>query len=175
MSAEATARRGWGAGRGTALELAVRREFDASGYRTMRAAASQGSIKADIIAIKPGQVVFVQAKRHGPKRAASGRAVDVPPAEWNALLEAALWVPGRGGVALIATGIPTSIMYYEITGMKGPGTRAIPWRAWTLDEVAAEPAHAGALPVELTTPNRAGRDLLDRLTYPPVGTDRTSG
>lgn len=132
--------------RGSNLENAVLHDLEDNGYRTIRAAASHGSTKADVIGIKPGQVVFVQAKRHAPSRAASGRGIDVPPAEWNALLQVASWVPGGGGVALIATGTPTNITYIQIMGVKRPGSRTALSRPFVLDGGGVRQVTAGRAP-----------------------------
>jgi hypothetical protein len=110
--------------RGSAFERKVSGALTADGYLVVRAAGSLGA--ADLIALKPGQVVFVQCKMAG--------AGACGPAEWNefyrlaksvAALPVLAYRPGRIGVA-----------YWLATGPKDRPTRTPPALPWTPDEVA---------------------------------------
>ena len=111
--------------RGSAFERKVAAELTADGYLVIRAAGSHGA--ADLVAVKPGQVLFVQVKLGG--------AGACSPAEWNeffrlassvAALPILAYRPGRQGVA-----------YWLVTGAKERVTRTPPAVPWTPDEVAA--------------------------------------
>lgn len=110
--------------RGTAFERKVAAHLETDGYLVIRAAGSHGA--ADLIALKPGQVLFVQVKLGGAGACA--------PAEWNLFYQLATSVgampvlayrPGRQGVA-----------YWLVTGPKERVTRVPPAVPWTPDEVA---------------------------------------
>jgi Holliday junction resolvase len=82
--------------KGRAFEYKVRDYLRANGYWVMRSPASRSVV--DMVAIKTGQVLFVQCKVNGR----------LDPAEWNALYEAAKLAgalpvmaerPGRGTIA----------------------------------------------------------------------------
>lgn len=114
--------------RGTAFERKVSAALTEDGYLVIRAAGSHGA--ADLIAIKPGQVLFVQVKLGG--------AGACSPAEWNEFFRLATSVaalpilayrPGRQGIA-----------YWLVTGAKERVTKVPPAVAWTPDEVAAAAA-----------------------------------
>ncbi len=111
--------------RGSAFERKVAAQLTEDGYLVIRAAGSHGA--ADLVAVKPGQVLFVQVKLGG--------AGACSPAEWNEFFRLASQVqalpilayrPGRQGVA-----------YWLVTGPKERATRLPPAVAWTPDEVAA--------------------------------------
>ncbi len=110
--------------RGTAFERKVSAQLTGDGYLVIRAAGSHGA--ADLIALKRGQVLFVQVKLGG--------AGDCPPAEWNLFHDLACSVgalpilayrPGRAGVA-----------FWLVTGRKERVTKQPPAAPWTPDEVA---------------------------------------
>lgn len=109
--------------RGARFERKVAEALTADGYRVMRAAGSHG--KADLIALKIGQVLLVQCKLSG--------CGAVRPAEWNELWQLAEEV---GAVAVIAhKPLRGRIAYMRLTGPKvRPGSRA-PAVEWTPDEV----------------------------------------
>lgn len=95
--------------------------LERDGYHAVRTAGSHG--KADVIALKPGQVLLVQCKLSGPG--------GVSPAEWNALYELAI---ALGAVALVAHR-PTRgrIEYLRITGRKDRPVRRPPVVVWLAD------------------------------------------
>lgn len=110
--------------RGTAFERKVSAGLERDGYLVIRAAGSHGA--ADLVALKPGQVLFVQVKLGG--------AGACSPAEWNEFYRLATSVdalpilayrPGRQGVA-----------YWLVTGSKDRPTRVPPAVAWVTDELA---------------------------------------
>ena len=89
-----------------------------NGYWTVRAASSKGM--ADVVAVKDGQVLFVNAKlttAPGPK-------------ERDDLLTVAACLPGVG-VPLVALGPASNITFRRLTG-HGPHD----WEPWTPDEIA---------------------------------------
>lgn len=109
--------------RGTAFERKVAAALEADGYLVIRAAGSHGA--ADLVAVKTGQVLFVQVKLGG--------AGACSPAEWNEFFRLASSVgalpilayrPGRQGVA-----------YWLVTGPKDRPTKTPPAVAWTSDEL----------------------------------------
>lgn len=112
--------------RGASFERLVGAKLAADGYRVLRAAGSHG--KADVIALKRGQVVLVQCKLTGP--------TGVSPAEWNELYELATEV---GAIALVAHRPARGrVEYLRITGPKTALTRATrktPCVPWTPDQL----------------------------------------
>ncbi|HYJ33767.1 MAG TPA: Holliday junction resolvase [Candidatus Binatia bacterium] len=113
--------------RGAYFERTVAAALTGDGYVVYRAAGSHG--KADLVALKAGEVLLVQCKLPGPG--------GVPPGEWNALYEVAVRVgalpivayrPGRSGVA-----------YLRMTGPKLRRTRLAPAAAWSPDQVGTQP------------------------------------
>lgn len=107
--------------RGASFERKVAAALTADGYLVVRAAGSHGP--ADLIAIKFGQVLFVQAKLNGR----------MDPHEWNPFYTIATSVgalpilayrPGRQGIA-----------YLLLTGPKATLSKTAPAVAWTPDEV----------------------------------------
>jgi hypothetical protein len=108
-----------GYGLGREVEWAVIHELADDGYHTQRAASSKGM--ADVVAIKPGQVLLVNVKRTTPPG----------PAERAALIKVAAMLPGVG-VPLVALGPASRVTYRRLTGV-GPHD----WVAWVPDEVAS--------------------------------------
>lgn len=107
---------------GRALEYRVRDKLTADGYFCIRAAASKGLV--DIIAIKRGQVLFVQCKRSG----------SLPPGEWNELYEAALHV---GAIPVMASRrLPSGIALWRLDGRKDGTRRRQPMKPFVIDEIA---------------------------------------
>jgi Holliday junction resolvase len=111
--------------KGTRFEHKVRDDLIANGYEVMRAAGSKGSTKIDLIAMKPGQILFIQCKSNGT----------LPPAEWDRVHEVAGWV---GAVALLAAnGLRgRGVVYTRLLGVKRRGCRIQPCQPFVLDEVA---------------------------------------
>lgn len=104
---------------GREFEYRTRDHLTSEGYWVMRAAGSK--TKADLIAIKPGQVLFVQCKRDGK----------LPPAERIEVRRLASLLPGIAVPILAYQKLrPSRVVYAELTG-NGPKDR----RDWTTDEV----------------------------------------
>jgi hypothetical protein len=95
---------------GRNLEWEVRHELEADGYSVIRSAGSKGAV--DLIAIKAGQVLFVQVKRTTPPS----------PAAWNLLFDLAEMA---SAIPVLATARPKPITYQRITARKtAPPRRA---------------------------------------------------
>lgn len=109
---------------GAEFEREVRRHLEAEGYVCVRAAGSKGGTKADLIAFKPGQALFVQVKRHG----------NAAPAERQALLETARLLPGVAVPIVADRDGPrgNAIRLWRLTGVE-PDAR----EPFETDEVAA--------------------------------------
>lgn len=113
---------------GRAVEYAVIEDLKADGYDTVRAASSKGL--ADVVAIKPGQVLLVNCKR---TRMPS-------PAERADLLRIASHLPGIA-LPLVARKPRGSrwTTYVELTGTGPKDTR--PWSPdYARCQVCGEPA-----------------------------------
>jgi Holliday junction resolvase len=109
--------------RGASFERKVADLLESDGYLVIRAAGSHGA--ADLVALKLGQVLFVQCKLNGR----------CDPSEWNEFFRLAAQVgalpliayrPGRQGVA-----------YRLLTGPKDVAGKRSPAVSWSPDEVAA--------------------------------------
>lgn len=98
---------------GVAFEREVRKHLESEGYWCARAAGSKG--KADLIAIKPGEVLIVQCKRNGT----------LPPDERVEVRRIAALLPGIG-VPLLAR--RPGITFRKLTG-NGPQE----WEPWCAD------------------------------------------
>lgn len=106
---------------GRRVEWAVVADLTANGYACTRAASSKGV--ADVIAIKAGEVLLVNAKR-----------TTMPgPGERLALLSAAQLLPGVG-VALVALKPTRKPLTYRRLWGSGPRD----WVPWTPDHALAE-------------------------------------
>jgi Holliday junction resolvase len=101
---------------GTRFERETRHHLERNGYWVIKAAGSKG--KADLVAIKPGQVLIVQCKRSGI----------CPPAERAEVRRIAALLP-HVGVPLVAS--RPGVTFRELTG-NGPKE----WRPWVADEIA---------------------------------------
>ena len=110
---------------GRRFEWATRDDLADNGYSVIRAAGSKGNAKVDLIAVKPGQLLFVQCKGPGA----------LPPAEWDRLVEVAAWV---GAIPVLAAkgGRGQGIQYTRLLGRKVPRARTQPCVPFLLDEVA---------------------------------------
>lgn len=104
---------------GRRVEYTVIDHLKENGYDTVRAASSKGL--ADVVAIKPGQVLLVNCKR----TTAPG------PAERADLLRIAACLPGVGVPLVALNPFRQGLQFRHLTG---PGPRD--WVAWTADEVA---------------------------------------
>ncbi|MCZ7434780.1 restriction endonuclease [Micromonospora sp. WMMC241] len=110
---------------GTRFEHKIRDDLRDNGYEVMRAAGSKGASKVDLVALKPGQLLFIQAKRSGT----------LPPAEWDRVFEVAGWV---GAVPLLAANGPRGrgVVYTRLLGRKVPRARTQPCEPFLLDQIA---------------------------------------
>ena len=101
---------------GRKLEYATMLDLTGNGYWTIRAAGSKGA--ADIVAIKRGELMFVQCKLSGT----------MPPAERVALLNLAI---DFGGIPLCARWVKEgrAARMVEFRQLTGPGPRD--WQPWT--------------------------------------------
>jgi Holliday junction resolvase len=104
---------------GRDFEYKVRDELARDGYEMFRSAGSK--TKIDLIAVKPGQLLFVQCKRTDPQ---------ISPDDRSRMLALAAMV---GALPIVASKpIPRRpIQYRRLTG---PGPKD--WQPWTPDEVA---------------------------------------
>lgn len=106
---------------GVRFERATRTRLADDGYDLIRSAGSK--TKVDLVAVKPGHVLFVQCKRNGK----------LPPAERVALLRMASMLPGVAlPVLAYKPGARGGVAFAVLTG-PGPGDR----RPWSPDAVAA--------------------------------------
>lgn len=113
---------------GTRFEHKTRDNLTDNGYEVIRAAGSKGSSKVDLVAVKPGQWLFIQCKATGA----------LGPSEWDRILEVAGWV---GAVPLLAANGPRGrgITYIRLLG---PKRRSVPMKnqpceVFHLDHIAA--------------------------------------
>src|SRR5215217_7683227 len=100
-------------------EYRISDDLAQDGYSCIRAAGSKG--KADIIALKPGEILLVQVKRSNPQ---------LTPNDRTALLELARITGGRPIVAHKPPRKP--VIYRELTG---PGPKD--WKPFHTDQVGA--------------------------------------
>jgi hypothetical protein len=94
---------------GKRLEYKVQNELRELGFVTMRAAGSKGAV--DIMAVRPGELLFVQVKRTTPPG----------PAPWNLLYDMADWC---GGIPVLATCLPYKPITYERIVFRKPLPKA---------------------------------------------------
>lgn len=92
--------------RGSAFERRVGAHLHARGYEVFRAAGSRG--KADVLAIRPGQILLIQCKRNG----------EIPRGEWNDLYALAERIAGSAAVGAVV--VPLLALM--------PGRRGIAYR-----------------------------------------------
>ncbi len=107
--------------RGRDLEHRVRTHLRDEGYEVLRTAGSKS--KVDLVAIKTGQILFVQCKRSG----------SLPPAEWNALWDLAAMA---GAVPVLAEQLTRGRKYWRLTARKDQPGRRQPMVELALDELA---------------------------------------
>lgn len=113
--------------RGRDLEHRVRAHLRDQGYEVLRTAGSKS--KVDLVALKPGQLLFVQCKRSGA----------LPPAEWNALWDLARMA---GAVPVLAEQLQRGRKYWRLTGRKDQPGRRQPYTELLLDELDTESGEA---------------------------------
>ena len=107
------------AAQGRRIEWAARDYLNDNGYDVVRAAASKGP--ADLVAMKPGQLLVVNVKKTDPPG----------PKERAALLRVASHLPGVA-LPLVALGPASRLTFRRLTGHE-----ASAWVPWTADEVGA--------------------------------------
>ena len=112
---------------GRRVEHDTRHVLDGNGYWTIRSAASKGDV--DIIAMKPGQVLFVQCKRSG----------SLPPAEWNALWALAIRLGAIPVLAQVKLA-PRRVVLHRLTAPKDGTPRRQPMEPFAIDEPGDAPA-----------------------------------
>jgi Holliday junction resolvase len=106
---------------GRALEYRIRDRLREQGYDVLRTAGSHSPV--DLVAIKPGQLLFIQCKRGGT----------MPPASWNALYDLAECV---GAVPVMAENPrPGTTRYWRLLGRKDGSGRRQPMEPFVMDEV----------------------------------------
>jgi Holliday junction resolvase len=109
---------------GTVRENKVRALLEDDGYFVVRSAGSGGI--ADLVALKPGQVLLVQCKSEAY----------LAPGPWNDLFFTAENVRA---VPIHAAKLPGSrqVIWHRLTGPKTVVTKRPPWVDWSADEVRA--------------------------------------
>lgn len=117
---------------GRGFEWKVRNDLEENGYAVVRAAGSKGKTKIDLIALKPGQALFIQAKRAGT----------LPPGEWDRLVDVASWV---GAIPILAVNGPhgRGVVYTRLLGRKRRGHRIQPCEPFRLDALDDDPGYCG--------------------------------
>lgn len=110
---------------GRRFEWLVRDHLAENGYSVMRTAGSKGDAKVDLIAIKPGQQLYVQCKT----------SARIDPAEWDRLVEVSSW---NGALPIVASkgGRGEGIHYQRLLGPKVPRARTQPVERFVVDEIA---------------------------------------
>ncbi|WP_433681934.1 hypothetical protein [Nocardia sp. CA-119907] len=103
--------------RGRAFEWEIRDQLREDGYQCYRCAGSRSSV--DVLALKPGQIVYVQAKRDGR----------ISPADRAILYAAATDV---GAIPIVAARPPRKPIEYR--RLVGTGPRD--FEPWTPDLIA---------------------------------------
>lgn len=112
--------------KGTRFERKTRTHLAANGYTVIRAAGSKGSAKVDLVAIKPGQQLYIQCKDDGC----------LPPGEWDRLVEVSAWV---GAIPVLAANGPRGrgVTYTRLLAPKQRGKRIQPCEPFLIDHIAA--------------------------------------
>ncbi len=112
--------------RGRNFEWTVRDHLAENGYSVMRMAGSKGNAKVDLVAIKPGQQLYIQCKTS---------AGALGPDEWDRLVEVASWV---GAIPVLAAkgGRGEGIKYTRLLGPKRRGARIQNVERFIVDEIA---------------------------------------
>jgi Holliday junction resolvase len=109
---------------GTVRENRVKELLEDDGYFVVRSAGSGGV--ADLVALKPGQVLLIQVKSEAY----------LGPAGWNGLWFTAANVRA---VPIHAAKLPgsRSVVWHRLTGPKTVVTKRPPWVDWRADEIGA--------------------------------------
>ena len=107
---------------GRVRENRVKDLLEEDGYFVVRSAGSGGV--ADLVALKPGQVLLIQVKSEAY----------LGPAGWNGL-----WFTAQNtrAIPIHAAKLPGSrqVIWHRLTGPKTVVTKRPPWVDWTADEV----------------------------------------
>lgn len=135
--------------RGIYLERRVAEDLAALGWFTIRAAGSHGL--ADVVAIRPGEVVLIQCKTDGQIRGG----------EWNHLYELARRVGAIPIVGQYATTTHRKIVYVQITGAHRDRSREWPHFQWF------PPTVGHVVPVDDATLAKVQELELERLNPTP--------
>jgi Holliday junction resolvase len=117
-----------GATRGIYLERRAAEILASRGWFTIRAAGSHGI--ADVVAVRPGEVVLVQCKTDGAIRSE----------EWNRLYDVATALGAVAVVCQYDTDTHRRIVLIRITGTHTPRSREWPHETWN-------PARVNVIPV----------------------------
>lgn len=134
--------------RGTAFEMKCAAYLAERGWFVIRSAGSHGL--ADVVAIAPAAVVFVQCKATGTIRGS----------EWNRLWEAAQAVNTLPVLAQYGHKPSGEILWLQLTGIHQESSREWPWQPWNPTELAATGTNA-------RTAAKAAELELERLQRPP--------
>ncbi len=94
--------------RGRAFEYRIKDKFKDDGYFVIRSAQSRSPV--DLVAFRPGRIVFIQCKR----------SQGLPAREWNILYSLA---SSCGAVAIFAEIVRGKTRLWEMIGTKSPGDR----------------------------------------------------
>lgn len=102
---------------GAVFERTVRHALEEDGYSVLRSAGSKGDSKVDLVAFKPGQILFVQCKLNGL----------CPPSERSRVREVSGWVGALPIVAYrVKEGCAAATVGYRL--LTGDGPKAfVPW------------------------------------------------
>lgn len=112
--------------RGVRFEHETLADLEANGYFAVRTPGSKGV--ADIVAVKVGQVLFVQCKISG----------SLPPAPWNGLYDTAMTF---GAVPVLAERPGAHVVrYWRLDTRKDAGRRVQPRSPFVVDEPGQAPA-----------------------------------
>jgi len=107
---------------GRQVEYSACRELRAAGFFALRSPASKSPL--DVVAVRPGVVLFVQCKR----------ALDLQVSEWNALFDLA----DKCGATAVLAGRERErgLTYFVLTDRKDGSKRPQPMRRATVAELA---------------------------------------
>ena len=108
--------------RGARFEHQALYDLRGNGYWPQRTPGSRSPV--DVIAIKQGQVLFVQCKTDGA----------LPPAPWNELYDLAR---RYGAIPVLADRpAPAVVRYWRLEARKQPGRHSQPRAPFAIDEIA---------------------------------------
>jgi Holliday junction resolvase len=106
----------------------------------IRAAGSKGATKVDLVAVKPGSLIFIQCKATGT----------LQPAEWDRLVEVAGWVGATPVLAANGPPRPRRRLHPAARSQTSPRPRltmrAVPARRGRRGSVTGNPAASTGSP-----------------------------